>query len=109
MSIKNTVAYGELTKNFIKCSHCLKNNVFMNIGHQVTDMKKLLDIENALIVKVKHLTPGKLRMDIRSDGPHSVRVTGRSSDDFVVVISPKYLVTVNGTEHELLTGITNIY
>ena len=75
------------------------------MGHQVTDIKTLLDIENALVVKVKHLTPGKLMMDIRSDGPHSVRVTGQSSTDFVVGITPKYLVTANGTVHELLTGI----
>ena len=73
-------------------------------------MKTLLDIDTALIVKVKNPTPGKLRVDIRSDGPHSVRVTGQTSSDFAVVIKAKYLVTVNGTEHELLTGkrITNV-
>ena len=69
-------------------------------------MKRVLDIENALIVKVKHPTPGKLRMDISSEGPHTVRVTGQTSAEFVVGISPKYLVSVNGTEHMLLTGMT---
>ena len=75
-------------------------------GNQITDMQRVLDMENALIVKVNHLTPGKLKMDVRSDGPHTVRVTGQSSATFVVGTSPKYLIYANGTEHEILTGIT---
>ena len=67
-------------------------------------MKKLLDVENALIVEVSHLKPGNMRVDVSSEGPHTVRVTGQSSSKFAVGISPKHLIYNNGTEHELLTG-----
>ena len=67
-------------------------------------MKKVLDVDNALIVEVNHLTPGTMKVNVSSEGPHTVRVTGQSSASFEVGVSPKHLIYTNSTSHELLTG-----
>ena len=73
-------------------------------GNQVTDIDTLLDVENALVVEVNQLTPGSLRVDVHSEGPHTLRVTGQSSASYVVGISPKHIIYVNGTKGEQLTS-----
>ena len=67
-------------------------------------MKKLLDVENALIVEVHHLKPGNMRVDVSREGPHTVRVTGQNSGNLDIGITIQHLIYNRGTEHELLTG-----
>jgi len=46
-------------------------------------LKTLLELRNALILNVKDPRPGMWVLELSAHGPHTVRVTGLSSLDFV--------------------------
>ncbi|KAL4218919.1 Hemicentin-1 [Mactra antiquata] len=68
-------------------------------------LKKLLDIDNALIVNVKNPQHGVWKLDVDSRAKHTIRVTGLSTTDFVVGFSRKPVYNMKDTEHRPVEGI----
>lgn len=62
--------------------------MFSLSGSQITNFNILLDIQNALIETVRNPSPGQWKFVISSRGPHTIRMTGRSSVDFTLGFSP---------------------
>jgi len=62
-----------------------------------TGLKTLLELRNALILNVKDPTPGLWVIELSAQGPHTVRVTGLSSLDFVHGFSLKPTLSLSET------------
>lgn len=75
-----------------------------SLGNNVRDIEILLDVENALVVEANQPKAGNMTVDVNCEGPHTVRVTGKSSANYSIGISPKHSLYVNGTEYGQLTG-----
>ena len=80
---------------------------FLPAGNRVTQkngLKTLLDIQNALIQNIKKPLPGQWRMEVTSEGPHTIRVTGLSTTDFSVGFSRKTVNNMQDTDHRPIGG-----
>lgn len=84
----NVILHMSLSKHSnhrIYCSfilHISGNKVGLNNG-----LTELLSLSNVHIVNVKEPAPGNWRLRVSSTGPHTVRVTGLSTADFVTGFS----------------------
>ena len=80
---------------------------FLLPGNRVTQkngLKTLLNIRNALIENIKKPLPGQWRMEVTSEGPHTIRVTGLSTTDFVAGFARKTVNNMLDTEHRPVAG-----
>ena len=67
-------------------------------------MQELLKLNKALIVAMKDPKPGLWKLRIVSEGPHTVRVTGLSSLDFVYGFSRNPTLDLSQTERRPIRG-----
>lgn len=66
--------------------------------------KKLLDIDNALIINVKRPQAGLWKLNVSSNAKHTIRVTGLSTTDFVAGFSRKPVNNMIDTNHRPVAG-----
>ncbi|XP_074654070.1 hemicentin-1-like [Tubulanus polymorphus] len=65
----------------------------------------LLKLKKALIVSINDPKPGLWKLIVESSSPHSLRVTGLSTLDFVHGFSRKPTLNLNETDHRPVQGI----
>ncbi|CAG5129711.1 unnamed protein product, partial [Candidula unifasciata] len=78
-------------------------------GNKVTlsnGLTELLSLSNVHIVNVKEPAPGNWRLRVSSTGPHTVRVTGLSSADFVTGFSKYPTKDISQTSLRPIQGIS---
>ena len=67
-------------------------------------LNELLDLKKALIVNVKDPQPGTWSLEVTSEGPHTVRITGLSSLDFIHGFSKTPTFNIVHTDARPLKG-----
>ena len=76
-------------------------------GQEVTTangLNELLRLKQALIMNMKDPQPGQWTLKVTADGPHTVRVTGLSSLDFVHGFSKNFTLDLGLTQHRPISG-----
>ena len=72
-------------------------------------LKKLLDIRNALVVNVKEPQAGVWKLNVQSEGKHTIRVTGLSTTDFIAGFSRKPVTNLKETTHRPVGGTSVLF
>jgi hemicentin len=70
-------------------------------------LKRLLDIRNALVVNVKDPQAGVWKMNVESEGRHTIRITGLSTTNFVAGFSRKPVNHIEDSNHRPVAGNFN--
>lgn len=76
-----------------------------NIVTSATGLSTLLNIRNALILNIKDPKPGMWMLRISAEGPHTIRITGLSSLDFVHGFSSRYTLSLSDTSARPMKGL----
>lgn len=87
----------------------LKSFIHVFVLGEVVDQKKglhdLLNHRNISIVNLKDPAPGRWRLQINSEGAHTIRATGLSKIDFLHGFSRQPTASLKETYHRPLKGI----